>query len=67
MTKINKKLSEFLGTFGLHEFYSIEDRGNGKYGVSHEIEFKDPTGLIKSITSKIEKFAPIEIIWNKEK
>ncbi len=66
MTKINKKLAEFLGTFGLNEFYSIEDRGNGKYGVSPEIEFKDSTGLIKSITTKIEKFDPIKIIWNIE-
>jgi hypothetical protein len=67
MTKINKNLSEFLGTFGLHEFYSIEDRGNGKYGVSPEIEFKDLTGLIKSIDAKIEKFDPIKIIQKKKK
>lgn len=62
MAKINKKLSEFLGTFGLHEFYSIEDRGNGKYGVSPEIEFNDLTGLFKSIASRIENFDRIEII-----
>lgn len=62
MAKINNKLTEFLGTFGLNKFYLIEDRGNGKYGVSPEIEFKDSTGLIKSITSKIEKFDRIEII-----
>jgi hypothetical protein len=67
MTKINKNLSEFLGTFGLNEFYSIEDRGNGKYGVSPEIEFKDLTGLIKSIDAKIEKFDPIKIIQKKKK
>ena len=67
MSKINKNLSEFFGTFGLNKFYLIEDRGNGKYGVSPEIEFKDLTGLIKSIHAKIEKFDPIKIIQKKKK
>ena len=64
---IQEELAKLLGTFGLHEFYVIEDRGGEKFGVSHEIEFKDPTDLIKSISTKIEKFDPIKIIWDIEK
>jgi predicted nuclease with TOPRIM domain len=64
---IQEELTKLLGTFGLHEFYVIEDRGREKFGVSPEIEFKDPTGLIKSISTKIEKFDPREIIWDIEK
>lgn len=64
---IQEELAKLLGTFGLHEFYLIKDRGREKFGVSSEIEFKDPTDLIKNISTKIEKFEPIEIIWNIKK
>ena len=64
---IQEELAKLLGTFGLHQFYVIEDRGGEKFGVSSEIEFKDPTDLIKSISTKIEKFDPIKIIWDIEK
>lgn len=59
---INEELSKLLGTFGLQEFYRIEDRGREKFGVSSDIEFEDPKGLVKSITTKIEKLDPIIII-----
>jgi hypothetical protein len=63
---IQDELAKLLGTFGLHEFYVIEDRGREKFGVSPDIKFEDATGLIKSIASRIEKFDPINIIWNIE-